>query len=688
MRDVQSRHRESILDCDILIVGGSAGGVAAALGAAESGATVCLLEETDWLGGQLTSQGVCTPDEQKHIETFGGTRRYVAFRDAVRGYYRTEYRLSEQEILAQSRRDAENTPISFNPGSCWVSRISFEPKVGAMLLREMTRPYEESGRLQVYFGARAAACVMDSCEPGRIEQVVATLRDGSELRFFPRFVLDATDLGELLPMCGEQGVDWIVGAESAAETGEPDAPNEAKPHWVQPFTFPFALDWSPETADTNVINPPDDYEELKASQKYHVKQGAITGLFSGAMPWWTYRRVLAAANFNDPRITSDLVMINTAGNDYYGGSVLGEGEKLEGESGSVGEGETSVAETLARARRASLGFLYWLQTECPRERADLDSAPGTQLHYMSDTPSPNLSHLPVLDPRLSLGARENTGRGTDPPQRRTPNTKHLMSDTRHPTRGYPEFRLRKDVFDTEDGCSIRPYIRESRRIRSMRPVLEQEIVVKDFHGNVCRGDSARAALMPDTVGSGHYALDIHPNGHGEPNHYVATRPFQIPLGALIPVRLTNLLPACKNLGVTHLTNGAYRLHPIEWNIGESSGALAAWCLARSCTPREVYENKNLLSAFQEHLTAGGIALHWYIDVPLDHAAFRAVQWLVGTGARLGSDTDLLFRPDQLIYEQEWLDWQRSCGLGSAQYSASTRAEAAIALWENRAQSKA
>jgi len=70
--------------------------------AAEAGAAVCLLEETDWLGGQLTTQGVCTPDEQPHIETFGGTRRYDAFRQAVRAYYRTHYRLTPERISSPS----------------------------------------------------------------------------------------------------------------------------------------------------------------------------------------------------------------------------------------------------------------------------------------------------------------------------------------------------------------------------------------------------------------------------------------------------------------------------------------------------------------------------------------------------------------------------------------------------------
>src|SRR5438309_688255 len=82
--------------------------------------------------------------------------------------------------------------------------------------------------------------------------------DGAETRFAARFVLDATDTGELLPLCGAEGADWVIGAESQAETGEPDAPPRARPDWVHPFTFPFPLDWSPETAATNVITPPED----------------------------------------------------------------------------------------------------------------------------------------------------------------------------------------------------------------------------------------------------------------------------------------------------------------------------------------------------------------------------------------------------------------------------------------------
>jgi hypothetical protein len=72
----------------------------------------------------------------------------------------------------------------------------------------------------------------------------------------------------------------------------------------------------------------------------------------------------------------------------------------------------------------------------------------------------------------------------------------------------------------------------------------------------------------------------------------------------------NLLPACKNIGTTHLTNGCYRLHPEEWNVGEAAGALAAFCKERKARPREVRNTPQLLAAFQAGLRDEGIATAW------------------------------------------------------------------------------
>jgi len=161
--------------------------------------------------------------------------------------------------------------------------------------------------------------------------------------------------------------------------------------------------------------------------------------------------------------------------------------------------------------------------------------------------------------------------------------------------GFPGLRLRGDVLgDTEDGLAKALYIRESRRIRGESTVLEQEL----------------GRHYPDTVGIGQYRIDLHPSTGGDPYIDVACPPFEIPLGALIPVRIDNLLAGAKNIATTHVTNGAYRLHPVEWNAGEAAGHVAAFCAARRTIPRAVRADPVLLHELQDELEAAGVEPAW------------------------------------------------------------------------------
>ena len=123
-------------------------------------------------------------------------------------------------------------------------------------------------------------------------------------------------------------------------------------------------------------------------------------------------------------------------------------------------------------------------------------------------------------------------------------------------------------------------------------------------------NAVRATQFADSVGIGSYHMDLHITTTGDHSQFGSTLPFQIPLGALIPRRVENLLPACKNLGVTHLTNGCFRLHPVEWNIGEATGALVAFCVAQKRSPREVRNKTELLADFQKLLRNDGVRLEW------------------------------------------------------------------------------
>ena len=120
--------------------------------------------------------------------------------------------------------------------------------------------------------------------------------------------------------------------------------------------------------------------------------------------------------------------------------------------------------------------------------------------------------------------------------------------------GYPGLYPRPDVSGAAGGLAKAPYIRESRRIRALRTVTEAHV------GTVMRGgwDPAwppedpgqrraqpQAETFEDSVGIGYYRIDLHPSTGGDNYIDISCLPFQIPLGALLPRRVENLLPACK-----------------------------------------------------------------------------------------------------------------------------------------------
>lgn len=544
---------------DIIIVGGSLGGVAAALRAADIGASVCLIEPTLWVGGQYTSQGVSKPDENRFVETTGSTAAYRDFRHNVRLYYRNNARLSPQG-QAQS---------SFNPGGP-DDGFALEPRIGHFVL---TQQLTASPNIIV----RMNTTVTQVERVGRvIQSLTATGPDGTSTRYIAKYFLDATDLGDLLPLAG---ANYTIGAESSNDTGEPCAPLNPHPEWIQPITLVFALDFRP--GENHTITPPSEYAQLKAEQRYSIMDGYITTMFQSGTDMWSYRRFIYGSNFADPAYPNDITMINTAGDDYKAATIP---------TGSP----ASDASIIARARQASLGYLYWLQTECPRDDGSLPA-------------------------------------------------------------GYPELRLRSDVFNTGDGTAPMPYIRESRRIRAVRRIVQQDID-SDYN------PGPRAKLFRDSCGIGLYNIDIHPlTITGMPEIQKTTKPFQIPAGALVADDIDNLLAACKNLGVTHITNGAYRVHPSEWNIGESAGALAAYCVQSNSAPRDVVNTAGLLAAYQHLLLAKGVPLFWWTDITTDNMPLFTAAHLLGVNGIMSGGGGLDFQPDAVLDAVQQADIENSVG---------------------------
>jgi len=592
--------------CDILIVGGGLGGVAAALhtvfparllddtgdkkSARKSKLKVCMTEETNWLGGQATSQGVSALDENWLVESSGATSEYQRLRSLIRRHYIRNYKLSSSVGNLQY----------FDPGKCWVSRLAFEPKVAIAQIDHMLSPAIEAGNLNVHYRLKPVAVeTTNNNGRSRIKSVLmVNLENGEFIDFQPEIVLDATELGDLLPLAN---LPYSSGAEAKTETGEDHAPDTAEPDTVQDIVYPFVI-YRSQDGSVDPLNVPAEYEEFKAANKfsllgYKLYSSTIRTLANGdeqeLLAFWTYRRLIASENFNDSRFPTDLSMINWEANDFRGENIIDVEPEIQ-------------AKRLARAKAQSLGFLHWLKTEAPRDD--------------------------------ELGS------------------------------GHPEYRLKLDVLGSKDGLSKYPYIRESRRIKAEKTVTEKHIG-KSYN------EKSRAQNFSDSIGIGQYPIDIH--GKQIAGAAQGTKPFQIPLGALIPKDCDNLLAACKNIGVTHISNGAYRLHPIEWAIGTACGALARLAKSQGKSIRKFFDDKQLTFSLQKHLIEAGSPVYWFDDVPTWHEQFLEIQMLAIAGLMPGSPEHLSFLPDAHLTRREVAGLIRAV-LPAARYSKSDLSDVALA----------
>lgn len=427
--------------------------------------------------------------------------------------------------------------VNLNPGSGIVSRLCHEPRTALAVLQQMLAPYVHSGKIKILYKSVVEQAEVDGDQVKSV--TVKLLETGDRIILQAPYFIDATELGDLLPLAG---IEYVTGAESVEQTGEPHAVSgEPLPQDMQGFTYCFAVDYL-EGEDHTIDKPqmydfwrqykPDFWPDrllsltaVKPSTNEPVDYEIFPG--HGKFPLYQYRQILDPRHFAEGTFDTSVSLVNWPQNDYWLGSII-----------DVPEEE--AARHLNEAKQLSLSLLYWLQTEAPRPD-------GGQ--------------------------------------------------------GYPGLRLRPDVVGTEDGMAMYPYIRESRRIQAEFTVLEQHVATDSR-------PSGTAEEFYDSIGIGCYRIDLHPSTGNRPYIDISSLPFQIPLGSLIPKRVTNVLAASKNIGVTHITNGCYRLHPVEWNIGEAAGYCVSYCLDHGILPTNIRNNEETLADFQQRLTSEGIELKW------------------------------------------------------------------------------
>lgn len=341
-------------------------------------------------------------------------------------------------------------------------------------------------------------------------------------------------------------IEHVIGAEAQSDTQEPHALERADPLDQQAITWCFAADYCP--GEDHVISRPEGYETWREVQ---------IPSWPGPQFSWTVSDHVTHAPRHRPLFAAD--------------------------TDEVWAWDLWHARRIAYRRHHDPGFYA----------SDITVANWPQMDYWK---------------RPVLGVGEDGQRLALAEAKQLSQSFLYWMQTEAPRHdggtGYPGLRLRPQITGTADGFAMQPYYRESRRIVPEFRVLEQHIGVK------ARAGHEHAEFFTDSIGIGAYRIDIHPSTTLRNTVDIDSYPFQIPLGALIPVRIDNVLAAAKNIGTTRITNGAYREHPTEWSIGEAAGLIAAQSIERRLPPRALRTDAEELEQLQQRLRAAGISLSW------------------------------------------------------------------------------
>jgi hypothetical protein len=617
---VPPREPDKTVDCDILVVGGGLAGSAAAYEALLLGKTVCMTEITDWVGGQISSQGTSALDERRtQREKLFFPKGYLEFRERIKNYYG-----------------------KLNPGECWVSGSCFLPDDGHKLLFQQLQDAAKKGRGTFKWfpatvikdlnietlanrgsGQQITSAIAIQHTPAqgtpplhteflsqKIEDIYryenSPRFDKTILRFVPKskqpdrladwYVIEATETGELI---GLSDIPYRLGSDPRSYLEPSSSSINGDPYCTQGFTYTFAME---ETKDPQTHEKPAYYDRHAPYFSYELPRLADFDLV------FTYRRVwsprlgetktFGGITFTEP-VPGDISMQNwTWGNDYRPGTpqdnFIYTRQQLQ-EMGQLSPGGWMGGlrtETLARAEDHAIAYYYWLvEGTTDSQLGDGVKVPHLNNRYLSGFDSPmgtahGLSKYPYI-----REARRIIGR--------------------------PSLAFKEGFTVTEIDISRQNYqadfYRQNLSPEDYRRLIGTLAGLEGF--SVLEGtlspDKAlkrqRSTIYPDSVGIGHYAIDFHPcmNEHppekagnteraGERQGQGQAYPFEIPLRALIPQKIDNLLIAGKSMALSHIAAAAYRVHSFEWSSGAAAGITAVFALNNQVLPYQLVESDFLI----------------------------------------------------------------------------------------------
>ncbi len=644
------RNPDKTVNCDILVVGGGLSGVATAYEALLAGRTVCQAEITDWLGGQISSQGTSALDERP-------TQRAKQFYS--RGYLELRSRI-------------EKKYGKLNPGNCWVSDSCFLPHDGHEILTQMLKDAEKRGRGKLQFFPNTVIKELELSSDGKIiNSAIAiehkptdstplntyTLSQSIEdayryentskftkniIRFVPRktskansnapnwYVVDTSETGEIIALAD---VPYRLGIDdrSYLEPSSSSATNDQ--YCPQGFTYTFAMEATKEPQPQTM---PSFYQQYSPYYSYELKRLASFPLV------FSYRRIwspkpgqpgqFGGVKFTNPA-PGDISMQNwTWGNDYRPGTaqdnLIYSRQQLQA-TGQLQPGGWMGGlrtDALRKAEENAFGYYYWL----------VAGTTDSQLGDGTKQPQPNNRFLSGL----------NSPMGTVHGLSKYPYMREGRRIIGRPSWGQPAgFAIweidisRRDYGDPYYAKTLGE--KEYRRLRAALSGLEAASVLSGQTPAQKAARRTRSTIFPDAIGIGHYAIDFHPCMTNSPPETPGNKerpgerrgagqayPFQIALRAMIPQKIDNLLVGGKSIATSHIAAAAYRVHSFEWSAGAAAGTITAFALKNAIAPYQLVDN-----------------------LPQPEPQLEAVKRLL---EKNGNPTAF---PDTSIFNQNWEDWK-------------------------------